>query len=202
MTELSLRERNKQRVRERILSATIDLFQAQGYNQTTIDEIAEHAEISRGTLFNYFPSKDSLLLPFVKEVFANRIHPNLLEHLKTQPTTSEALRFLISDIRDDILNVRGLDHAFQEQFVLSKIHSTPLEIGDDAGFLDTIIEIMRYGRQREEVRSDIALEMQARYVGVLFISTFSQLVLQTEATDYTLEIDSLLSFIQAGLQAQ
>src|SRR3982750_4651200 len=117
MTDLSLRERNKQRVRERILTVTIDLFQAQGYNQTTMDEIAEKAEISRGTLFNYFPSKDSLLLPFVREVFANRIHPNLLDHLKTDPTTSEVLRFLFVGIRDDILNVRGLDRAFQEQFV-------------------------------------------------------------------------------------
>ena len=202
MSELSLRERKKQRVRERILSATIDLFRTQGYSQTTMDEIAEKAEVSRATLFNYFPSKDSLLIPFVKEVFANRILPDLFDYLSTNPTIYEALRFLFGGICDDILNVRGIEQAFKEQFILPEMHEAKQDIGDDAGFLESLLEIVRYGRQRGEVRTDIALERQAHYIGVLFIAVFSNVVLQTGTANYAVEMDSVLRFIQAGLQSQ
>ncbi|MBI1257081.1 MAG: TetR family transcriptional regulator [Chloroflexi bacterium] len=200
MSELSLRERKKQRVRERILAATMDLFGAQGYSQTTMDEIAEKAEVSRATLFNYFPSKDSLLIPFVKEVFVNRILPDLFDFLSTNPPTYEALRFLFGGICDDILNVRGIEQAFKEQFILPEMHEATQDIGDDAGFLESLLEIVRYGQQRGEVRTDIALERQAHYIGVLFIAVFSNVVLQTGTANYAVEMESVLRFIQAGLQ--
>src|SRR5258707_6908598 len=91
---LTLRERNKQRIRERILAATSELFQNVGYNQTTMDDIAEKAEISRGTLFNYFPSKGALLRPFLHEIFQTRIRPALNVYLTEGHTTLQALRFL------------------------------------------------------------------------------------------------------------
>ncbi len=51
MDVLPLRERNKQKVTERIIVAAMELFKTQGYEQTTMDDIANKAEISRGTLF-------------------------------------------------------------------------------------------------------------------------------------------------------
>jgi AcrR family transcriptional regulator len=45
-----LRERNKQRILQRIQEATFVLFRTIGYDQTTMDAIAEKAETSRGTL--------------------------------------------------------------------------------------------------------------------------------------------------------
>lgn len=61
VTETGLRERKKQRVRARILSVCGRLFRAQGFDETTIDEIAAEVEISRQTFFNYFGSKEAVL---------------------------------------------------------------------------------------------------------------------------------------------
>jgi len=58
---LSRRERKKQRNRRRILEAALTLFETQGVEATTIDAIAEAADVSRGTFYNYFPAKESLL---------------------------------------------------------------------------------------------------------------------------------------------
>jgi hypothetical protein len=66
--QLPSRERNKQRVRQHILSAASELFKTRGYPPTTMDDIAEEAEISRATLFNHFPSKEALLLPWGQEI--------------------------------------------------------------------------------------------------------------------------------------
>lgn len=200
MDGLSLRERNKQRVRARILSATSDLFGSQGYSQTTMDDIAERADISRGTLFNYFPTKDSLLEPFIKAVFQNRIHPNLTAYLETHPAALDALRFLFNHIDVDVLKVRGINYAIQEQFLKPRVQEPQQEFEEDPGFLESVVEILRYGQGRGEVRVDIALEKQARYIGSLYLSIFYSAVLRQGTTDYQLEIDTLLSFIRTGLE--
>lgn len=58
---LGRRERNKQRVRERLYTSAMTLFAEQGYDQTSIAEIAEHADVARGTFFNYFQRKEDLI---------------------------------------------------------------------------------------------------------------------------------------------
>lgn len=57
----SRRERRRLEIRERILEAALWLFENQGYEATTVTEIAQRADIAYGTLFNHFPSKLHLL---------------------------------------------------------------------------------------------------------------------------------------------
>jgi AcrR family transcriptional regulator len=58
----SLRERKKQRTHEAISNAAIELFLRHGYDQVSIAQIADAAEVSRRTLFAYFPAKEDLVL--------------------------------------------------------------------------------------------------------------------------------------------
>jgi len=57
-----LRERKKQKTRESIQRAALRLFEKQGYEATTIEQIAAAAEISPSTFFNYFPTKEDAVL--------------------------------------------------------------------------------------------------------------------------------------------
>jgi len=59
--ELSRRERKKDETRERIAAAAMRLFLQRGFERTTIDQIAEAADVAKGTFFNYFPRKEALL---------------------------------------------------------------------------------------------------------------------------------------------
>ncbi|MFF3500308.1 TetR/AcrR family transcriptional regulator [Streptomyces sp. NPDC003247] len=59
--QVSRRERNKRRVRERLYSAAIELIVEKGYDHTSIEEIAERADVARGTFFNYFQRKEDII---------------------------------------------------------------------------------------------------------------------------------------------
>ena len=73
-----LRERKKTRTRFAIQQAALDLFRSHGYAATTVDQIAEAADVSPSTFFRYFPTKDSLVL-------SDDYDPIMLESLRAQP---------------------------------------------------------------------------------------------------------------------
>ena len=57
----SPRGEHADRMRAALLDAALDLFSANGYDQTTTDEIAESAGVSPRTFFRYFATKESVL---------------------------------------------------------------------------------------------------------------------------------------------
>src|SRR5215831_19690694 len=60
----SRRERRSLELRERLFRSALDLFAHKGFAETTVEDITEAADVGKGTFFNYFPSKDHILLAF------------------------------------------------------------------------------------------------------------------------------------------
>ncbi len=71
------RERRRLEIRERILEAAFEIFETQGYDATTVNEIAERADIAYGTFFNHFPAKLDLL-----RALADRALEDLFERVE------------------------------------------------------------------------------------------------------------------------
>lgn len=76
--QLGLRERKKIKTRMAIRDATYALIEEQGYDATTIEQIAERAEVSPSTVFRYFPTKEDIVL-------TDEYDPILLEELRARP---------------------------------------------------------------------------------------------------------------------
>ncbi len=68
MQATGLRERNKARRRAAIVAAALELFAERGYDETTIADIAEAAEIAPRTVLTYFPTKEDIAMAPVDDV--------------------------------------------------------------------------------------------------------------------------------------
>jgi AcrR family transcriptional regulator len=94
--KLGLRERKKQQTRDRIARVALQLFAERGYDETTLAEIAEAADVSPRTIFAYYDSKEDIL--FCEErVFLD----DLKRKLDKRPpgtTTVDAIRDFLSSI--------------------------------------------------------------------------------------------------------
>ncbi|MCG7526627.1 TetR family transcriptional regulator [Streptomyces sp. OfavH-34-F] len=85
-----LRERRKRRTRDALLVAALELFTAHGYEETTVDEIADAVEVSQRTFFRYFAGKEAV-------VFAvqDMVESHFLSELRRRPAAEapfEAMR--------------------------------------------------------------------------------------------------------------
>jgi AcrR family transcriptional regulator len=136
-----LRERKKQQTRDRIASVALELFAERGYEQTTLAEIADAADVSTRTIFSYFQSKEDIL--FCDDA---GFHAELEQALDTRAagvTTVDALR--------DFL--RGPAFAARNIKLRKQI------IGEAEGL--RLAERARLGRAEELIAKSIAKDLDS-----------------------------------------
>lgn len=99
---MGLRERKKEKTRLALMDAALDLFLEQGYDSTTVDQIAGAVDVSPRTFFRYFTSKDHLVYWYHYQG-----EETMLETLAARPpgeppfaSMAHALRALLQDMRD------------------------------------------------------------------------------------------------------
>jgi len=142
---IGLRERKKLRTRALIQKEALRLFLEKGFEATTIEEIAEAAEISPSTFFNYFPTKEEV-------VFQDELDPLILAAFNAQPEGTHPIRAL----RDSMKTVFGQLTAEQDNVMrqrISLMSSTPAlrsaMLTQFADLVDQIAELIagRVGRE-------------------------------------------------------
>ena len=104
--KLGLRERKKQQTRETIARAALRLFAERGYDETTLAEIAEAADVAPRTIFAYFESKEDILLCEEGNFLAEL--KRKLDERPAGTTTVDAIREFLAGIKsvDEDANLR------------------------------------------------------------------------------------------------
>jgi AcrR family transcriptional regulator len=100
MSDPGLRERKKQRTREAIVAAAPQLFEERGFDQTTIADIAEAADIAPRTFFGYFPSKEDVVFADFPETVAGL--SARLDDRAEDETAIDAIRAWIDEALEEI----------------------------------------------------------------------------------------------------
>jgi AcrR family transcriptional regulator len=87
----SLRDRKKDATRQLIEDVAWDLFTTQGFDETTVQQIADRANVAPRTFFRYFPSKEAVLYPELDGFMAT-----MREAFRARPADEPALVALIN----------------------------------------------------------------------------------------------------------
>jgi len=107
---LGLRERKKIKTRAAIREHAMRLFKEHGYNETSVEQIAEAAEVSPSTFFRYFPTKEDVVL-------ADDIDPIVLQVLADQPADlppMQAIRMAVAAVFEQ-LTPEDIDREVERQ---------------------------------------------------------------------------------------
>lgn len=181
--------------RNRILRAAERVFADKGYNQVTISEIAKLSRVSEGTIYEYFESKEHLLLSVPEQRLRHNIEQ--IEEIFEIKTPLRKLKRLIRYHFSLYLTERNFLKVFLLHIQLHKrfYHSPIFEIYRQ--YTQIIEEIIEEGKAEGSMRSNI----NARVFRNLFLGTFSHmalrwLILGTEQeTDKMKEIDEIVSLL-------
>ncbi|MEU0281264.1 TetR family transcriptional regulator [Streptomyces sp. NPDC006195] len=114
--QLGLRERKKLRTRTAIRRAAFGLIAEQGYEATTIEQIAEASEVSPSTVFRYFPTKEDIVLTDDYDAVVASV-------LRSRPAGEpplESIRFLLDQTLQSILATE-YDEAIQRTKLMVEV---------------------------------------------------------------------------------
>jgi len=194
------REAQKAERRRRIFTAAVELFQEKGYAATTVEEIAAAADIAKGTFFNYFPTKQAVLL-----------HLNELQVARLRGTVAGTPDFAVLSARERVRAIfSGLAAGIEGQrdmvrVVAAETLRSPPAMGELQRIVDRdldqlLAEIVAAGQVAGELRADVpAGELALMLRGVYFVTILNWL--DSEGVDLTQRLGRALDLLMDGLVA-
>jgi AcrR family transcriptional regulator len=153
---VSRRERRSAELRERLFRSALALFASKGYAETTVEDITQAADVGKGTFFNYFPSKEHILMAFGEMQLA-KLESVIDEAQKSRQPMPEVLRALVLRMTEEPVRNPSIVRAL----LLANLASVPvrgamLQIHDRNRAL--IGRLIRHGQERGEIRTDLPAE--------------------------------------------
>jgi AcrR family transcriptional regulator len=153
------RERHSLERRERLFRAALDLFARQGFDQTTVEDITNAADLGKGTFFNYFPSKEHILLAF-GEMQLGKLQAAFEEMRKSSVPVPTFLRSLGPRMTQEPIRNPAIIRLLLQAFLTNTTVRGPmLELQRRVTAIHT--ELMRIGQERGEIRDDMPPEVLA-----------------------------------------
>jgi|SRR5580704_760240 AcrR family transcriptional regulator len=152
------RQRRSAETRERLFRAALDLFARKGFTKTTVEDITEAADVGKGTFFNYFPSKDHILLAF-GEMQLSKLESAVAEARASHEPMPHFLRSLGARMTEEPIRNPGIIRTLLQAYLsTTDVREAMLDLQQRVHALHT--EIIQLGQERGEIRRDLpAAEM-------------------------------------------
>ncbi|GAB3425451.1 TetR/AcrR family transcriptional regulator [Flindersiella endophytica] len=187
-----LRERKKAQTRAAIQRQALRLFHKQGYESTTVQQIAAAAEVSESTFFRYFPTKEAVVL-------WDDLDPAIVARIRAQPAAVSPVTALRSALRSTFGELSATRQRELRQRVELMLSAPPLRatlIDELAGPMRVLTELVaeRTGRPANDpgVRA-----IAGAVIGVGLSAMFA--AQQDPNADLVDLLDEAMSHLEAGL---
>ena len=148
------RERRSSELRQRLFSAAIQLFARKGYSETTVEDITNAADVGKGTFFNYFPSKDHILLAF-GEMQLEKLHASVEEARQS----NEPMPVFLRTLRARMTEEPSRNPAIVRTILQAHLSSLPVREAmarNHTRAQALLSQLIQLGQDRGEVRKDLS----------------------------------------------
>jgi AcrR family transcriptional regulator len=147
------RERRSAETREKLFRAALNLFARKGFTETTVEDVTEAADVGKGTFFNYFPSKDHILLAF-GEMQLEKLESAVSEARASHEPMPQFLRSLGVRMTQEPIRNPGIIRALLQAYLsTTEVREAMLHLQKRAHALHT--EIILLGQEQGEIRRDL-----------------------------------------------
>jgi AcrR family transcriptional regulator len=161
------RQRRSAETRERLFRAALRLFAEQGFAETTVEDITNAADVGKGTFFNYFPSKEHILIAF-SDMQLSKLQATV-DQMRARPEPMRSFfRAMTLRMTEEPSKSPDVVRALlQANLSSSSVRSVMLERSARAeGLLTQLVQI---GQERGEFRRDVpALELAQVFRQTIF----------------------------------
>lgn len=190
------RQRRSAEIRERLFRAALALFGKKGFAETTVEDITEAADVGKGTFFNYFPSKDHILLAF-GEMQLGKLEAAIDTARRTNEPMPQFLRSLGVRMTQEPTRNPEIIRALLQAY----LSTTPVReamLGLQKRMLALHTEMIRIGQEQGAIRGDLPAEE----IAYVFRQTiFGTLLIWSLYGDATLHsrIESAFNLLWTGM---
>lgn len=168
------REEKRDLTRQQILSAAADLFSEKGYESTTLEEVTERANVSKGTLYYNFESKEDLVVALRRQALSGTV-TQVMELMNNGGDPLFLMEKLFLERAAFTEKNPELSKVFFTQrlqfFFFRDEHIAPpdTEEGKKRQFRRTIYELVCDAQKRGQIRSDAAPQELATMLSACFL---------------------------------
>lgn len=191
-------DRKKEETRQKIIAAAVRLFNEKGLAITTMEQIAQAADIAKGTLYAYFPVKEAIIVAFLQASFEEH-NPRRTQQVRNLPDTPARMRLIFTDL---VAGVQRQKDVF-ETYMLYRVRSM-LSFHQDEGLKSGLsllgAEIIRLGIESGEIRKDWPAMLVEDLFEFSLIEVIKQFYLAPAAFQAQTAIDQAVDLFMQAVQ--
>jgi len=191
---MSLREKKKIETKKKIFEVAARLFKEKGFESTTVDEITAQAQIGKGTFFNYFRTKEALLMDFMKQN-EELVYDLILKELKKNTSVRKKIKNIL------VLSAKNneSDKELTKLFVFEHLRHYGSEDRRSKGLNTLLCDLLEKGIGTKEVKKSIDIRKAVENItGVYSASLLEWLWSQSDysfSEDISIKIDMIFDGI-------
>jgi AcrR family transcriptional regulator len=190
------RQRRSADIRERLFRSALELFAQKGFAETTVEDITEAADVGKGTFFNYFPSKDHILLAF-GEMQLSKLESMIELARSSGESMPEFLRLLgVRMTQEPTRNPAIVRALLQAYLSTTSVRAAMMDLQRRVHALHT--QMIQLGQDRGEIRGDLPAAEIAHVFRQTIFGTLLIWSLYGDATLHT-RMETAFNLLWTGL---
>lgn len=192
----------KKEARSRVIQAAKEVFSRKGYHATSMDDIAGELGVSRGAVYLYFKSKESIL----QEIFIQ--NQQLLRARLEQYTTGLGPMQTAERLFDDVLEAKRLNMPIHFEVISLASHDEAIKkvlLEDNGKDLEVVQAFVQRHIDKGNIRGDVSARIVSQQIISLYLWSMEKLIIGVDASEVRqswLESLAVILGIDAGSKSE